>query len=160
MIWYLSGSRPAAARWNSPGSSLRRARSPVAPNTTMTWLSGRRAADTRTRPARAGAAPGPRPARASVGAELAIVVLLLDQRQQNRWCLGQAPTPSRSRSAWWAVSCLSLTVAAVAELVGECGVGRVPAEFGSGLGRASTLIEQEDFGEIVAEARPGLLLGT
>ena len=41
MIWYLSGIRPAAARWNSPGSSLRLARSPVAPNKTMTWFSGR-----------------------------------------------------------------------------------------------------------------------
>jgi hypothetical protein len=28
---------PAAASWNSPRSSLRWARSPVAPNTTMTW---------------------------------------------------------------------------------------------------------------------------
>ena len=36
-----SGISPAAARWNSPGSSLRLARSPVAPNRTMTWLSGR-----------------------------------------------------------------------------------------------------------------------
>src|SRR5580658_12172 len=35
------GSRPAAYRWNQPGSSLRLARSPVAPNSTMTWLSGR-----------------------------------------------------------------------------------------------------------------------
>ena len=35
------GSRPAANRWNHPGSSLRLARSPVAPNSTKTWLSGR-----------------------------------------------------------------------------------------------------------------------
>src|SRR5690242_20603793 len=41
MIWYRSGMRPASARRNSPGRSLRRARSPVAPNTTMTWLPGR-----------------------------------------------------------------------------------------------------------------------
>ena len=38
---YSRGSRPAACRWNSPGSSLRLARSPVAPNSTKTWLSGR-----------------------------------------------------------------------------------------------------------------------
>src|SRR5437870_2913225 len=31
-----SGRSPACARWNRPGSSLRRARSPVAPNSTMT----------------------------------------------------------------------------------------------------------------------------
>ena len=30
------GMKPALARWNSPGSSLRRARSPVAPNSTTT----------------------------------------------------------------------------------------------------------------------------
>jgi hypothetical protein len=41
MSSYLSGSRPAASRRNNPGSSLRRARSPVAPNTTRTWLPGR-----------------------------------------------------------------------------------------------------------------------
>src|ERR1700744_1509372 len=40
MIRYSRGSRPAACRWNSPGSSLRLARSPVAPNSTMTWFSG------------------------------------------------------------------------------------------------------------------------
>src|SRR5215831_290996 len=38
----LRGISPAAARWNRPGSSLRLARSPVAPNRTMTWSSGRR----------------------------------------------------------------------------------------------------------------------
>src|SRR5580698_785404 len=41
MMRYSCGSRPAACRWNSPGSSLRLARSPVAPNSTMTWFSGR-----------------------------------------------------------------------------------------------------------------------
>ena len=40
MMRYSFGSSPAACRWNRPGSSLRRARSPVAPNSTMTWLSG------------------------------------------------------------------------------------------------------------------------
>src|SRR6516165_12379955 len=54
MIWYLSGTRPAPARWNSPGSSLRRARSPVAPNMTMTWFPGR-GAGPRTCPSREGA---------------------------------------------------------------------------------------------------------
>ena len=38
---YSRGSRPAACRWKNPGSSLRLARSPVAPNSTMTWSSGR-----------------------------------------------------------------------------------------------------------------------
>ena len=32
-----SGSRPACARWKRPGRSLRRARSPVAPKSTITW---------------------------------------------------------------------------------------------------------------------------
>ena len=41
MMRYSCGSRPAACRWNSPGSSLRLARSPVAPNSTMTWSCGR-----------------------------------------------------------------------------------------------------------------------
>ncbi len=36
MIRYLPGIKPAAARWKRPGSSLRLARSPVAPNKTMT----------------------------------------------------------------------------------------------------------------------------
>src|SRR5581483_2483607 len=40
MTRYSFGSSPAACRWKSPGSSLRLARSPVAPNSTMTWLSG------------------------------------------------------------------------------------------------------------------------
>src|ERR1700691_334929 len=39
MMRYSGGSRPAACRWKTPGSSLRLARSPVAPNSTMTWLS-------------------------------------------------------------------------------------------------------------------------
>src|SRR5256885_8750911 len=38
---YRSGSRPAAARWNNPGSNFRLARSPVAPKSTITWGSGR-----------------------------------------------------------------------------------------------------------------------
>src|SRR5258708_12419437 len=41
MMRYSRGSSPAGCRWNRPGSSLRLARSPVAPNSTMTWLSGR-----------------------------------------------------------------------------------------------------------------------
>ena len=32
-----SGISPARERWSRPGSSLRRARSPVAPNSTMTY---------------------------------------------------------------------------------------------------------------------------
>ena len=34
---WMSGASADSARWASPGSSLRRARSPVAPNSTMTW---------------------------------------------------------------------------------------------------------------------------
>ena len=34
------GISPTWARWNIPGSSLRLARSPVAPKRTITWLSG------------------------------------------------------------------------------------------------------------------------
>src|SRR5215813_4438500 len=41
-IRYSLGSRLDLARWNSPGRSLRLARSPVAPNRTMTWSSGSR----------------------------------------------------------------------------------------------------------------------
>jgi hypothetical protein len=48
----------------------------------------------------------------------------------------------------------------VAELVDECWMGRMPAELGSSLGRVGALIEQEDFGEIVAQACPSLILGT
>ena len=33
---------------------------------------------------------------------------------------------------------------------------RLPAEFGSGLGGVGALVEQEDFGEGVAQAAPGL----
>ena len=38
---YSSGISPAQWRLKSPGSSLRLARSPVAPNSTITWFSGR-----------------------------------------------------------------------------------------------------------------------
>ena len=38
------------------------------------------------------------------------------------------------------------------ELVDEGGPGGCPSELGSGLGRSSALIEQEDVGEVVAEA--------
>src|SRR5690242_19420138 len=54
--------RPAWSRRKSPGSSLRRARSPVAPNRTMTWSAGVMAANVRP-PARAriGDVPSLRP---------------------------------------------------------------------------------------------------
>src|SRR5207249_9922699 len=51
-------------------------------------------------------------------------------------------------------------VTAVAELVGQGWMGRGPAEFGSGPGRVGTLIEQQDLGEVVAQAGPGLIVGT
>jgi hypothetical protein len=48
----------------------------------------------------------------------------------------------------------------MAELVDKRRMGRIPAEFGPGLGRAGALIEEQDFGEVVAKALAGLLLGT
>ena len=41
MIRKRSGISPTSVRWNIPGSSLRLARSPVAPKRTITWSSGR-----------------------------------------------------------------------------------------------------------------------
>ena len=35
----------------------------------------------------------------------------------------------------------------------------MPVELGSSLGRVGALIEQEDLGEVVAQARPGLIVG-
>jgi hypothetical protein len=80
MIWYRSGIRPAAARWNSPGSSLRRARSPVTPSTTMTWLPGLstepwdrqgREAEATAACSRSGAAPEPAAAPGAMVADMA-----------------------------------------------------------------------------------------
>ena len=39
-------------------------------------------------------------------------------------------------------------------------MGRVPAELGPGPGRVGALIEQQDLGEVVAQAGPGLIVGT
>src|SRR3954452_14691527 len=39
-ILKVSGMSPSSMRWNIPGRSLRRARSPLAPKSTMTWSSG------------------------------------------------------------------------------------------------------------------------
>ncbi len=50
-----------------------------------------------------------------------------------------------------------LRVAAVAELVGESRMGRMPAEIGPGPGRVSALFQQ-DLGEIVTQACPGLVV--
>ena len=47
----------------------------------------------------------------------------------------------------------------MAELLDESRTGRTPIEVGSRLGRVGALVEQEDFGEIVAEACPGLIVG-
>ena len=38
-------------------------------------------------------------------------------------------------------------------------MGRRPIEFGSSSGRIGPLIEQEHFGEVVAQAGPGLIVG-
>jgi hypothetical protein len=48
----------------------------------------------------------------------------------------------------------------VAELVEKGWMRRIPAELGSSLGRVNVLIEQEDLGEIVAQACPSLIIGT
>ena len=40
MIRNRFGISPTWERWNIPGSSLRLARSPVAPKSTITWFSG------------------------------------------------------------------------------------------------------------------------
>ena len=41
-------------------------------------------------------------------------------------------------------------VAALAEFLDESWVGRGPVELGASFGRGGALIEQEDFGEVVA----------
>ena len=38
-------------------------------------------------------------------------------------------------------------------------MGRLPAELGAGPGRVGALVEEEDFGEVIAEACPGLRVG-
>src|SRR5258708_22381411 len=53
----------------------------------------------------------------------------------------------------------SLAVASVPEVVGKRRMGWLPAEFGPGPGGVGALVEQQDFGEVVAEAGPGLLIG-
>jgi tRNA (guanine6-N2)-methyltransferase len=52
-----------------------------------------------------------------------------------------------------------LTVAAVPEFVHKGGAGWAPAKVVPGFGRVGALIEQEDLGEVVAQAGPGLFLG-
>lgn len=39
-------------------------------------------------------------------------------------------------------------------------MGRMPAELGPGPGRVGALVEQQDFGEVVAQAGPCLIVGT
>ena len=51
------------------------------------------------------------------------------------------------------------SVTPVPELVDESGVGRLPAELGASPGRVGALIEQKHLGEVVAQARPGLVVG-
>src|SRR5439155_12233302 len=74
------------------------------------------------------------------------------------WYCGSCVGEGRARCGWSAS--LGLAVAAVAELVDEGGSGRLPAEFGLGLGRVGALVEQEYFGEVVTEPGPGLVVGT
>src|SRR6202012_5879372 len=47
----------------------------------------------------------------------------------------------------------------VAELVGEGRAGRLPAELRAGPAGAGALVEEQDFGEVVAQAGAGLVLG-
>jgi hypothetical protein len=49
-------------------------------------------------------------------------------------------------------------VAAVAELIGERRMGRRPTQVGAGPGRVGALIEQQDFGKVITEARSSLVL--
>src|SRR5487761_197451 len=60
----------------------------------------------------------------------------------------------------WPVNRPSRAVAAVPEFVGKRRARRAPAGVGPGLGRVGGLVEQQDFGEVVAEARPGLFVGS
>src|SRR6266702_1548233 len=53
----------------------------------------------------------------------------------------------------------SFAVAPVAELVGKRWMGRMPAELGPGPGRVGALVEQQDLGEVVAQAGSGLVIG-
>src|SRR3954465_8268324 len=51
------------------------------------------------------------------------------------------------------------TVAPIAEFVDEPRMGRVPVELGACPRRVGALVEQEHFGEVVAQARPRLGVG-
>jgi hypothetical protein len=53
-----------------------------------------------------------------------------------------------------------LAVAPVAQLIDESRMGRMPVELGPRLGCVGALIEQQDFGEVFAQACPGLVVGT
>src|SRR5689334_165635 len=57
-------------------------------------------------------------------------------------------------------SVLLVAVTAVAELVGQRWMCRMPAEFRPGPGPVGALIEQQHLGEVVAQAGPGLIVGT
>jgi hypothetical protein len=54
---------------------------------------------------------------------------------------------------------LSLVVTALEKLVDESWVGWRPTEVGSSLGGIGALVEQKDFGEVVAQACPSLVIG-
>ena len=54
---------------------------------------------------------------------------------------------------------LSVSVAPVPQFVDEPGVGGMPIELGASPGGVGALIEQEHLGEVVAQARPGLVVG-
>src|SRR5690348_2552904 len=61
---------------------------------------------------------------------------------------------SAAESSVWS----SGAVAAVAEFLDERRVRRLPVQIRSGLGRDRALVEQEDLGEVVAEAGSGFLV--
>ncbi len=69
-----------------------------------------------------------------------------------------ASRPEARRRVSPATAAPSFAVAPVAELVGERRTGRVPAELVAGLGCAGALVEQQDFSEVVTQARPRLLI--
>src|SRR5438132_1177805 len=69
---------------------------------------------------------------------------------------GFSSSPSFVR---WSRVCRLLVVAALTKLVDKPGTGRRPIEFGSGFSGVGSLIEEQDLGEGITQARPSLVVG-